>query len=348
MNLEKSISKVLEATGPLEPLPTTRELGEQFSVSHVTVSRSLRRMLEGGILWQAHSGRFYRAKDEASLARPRPVGCLVRSLSGWGAWYEGIMAGVGRACEVESRGILVQPAADLVRQRGPGEKTRFLPQNQQQQLLTRYLDRNPKETVRLLLDDAWSDKVIRMEAGRLGLARMLMRPGPIEGMQSCYPNFEQGALLGLFHLLEEGYEDIYFVQPYLSYPTTSHLEKSFVQAFKRLGGNSARFKLWRSDGASEFPSLIAELKRKRKRRSALVCPEDNFSVLLLRYLREAGLQVPKQVGLLGAMGTRILQAEKVSCLKIDFIELGERAVTGPFGEDGHALVDFTFERGGTT
>lgn len=346
MSLEKSVLKLLDGANPSGPLPTTRELGERFGVSHVTVSRVLRRLADSGTLWQADSGRFYKA--ERALARARPVGCLVRSLSAWAAWYEGIMTGVGRACEAEGRGILVHPITDFVKQSGPGEAASFLSDQKQQAILSHYLDRHLKETERLLLDDSWSDAVLQREATRLRSACILLRPSPVAGMDACFPDYAQGALLGLSHLLGCNYREIIFVQPYDNYATTKQMEQAFSEVFRSLSASSAKFQVFQSRGAEAFPELIGQLKSKREERVALVCPEDNFSVVLLRALRESGITVPGSVGLLGGMGTGILADAGISRLSVDFEALGECAVTSRFSSQSRPCINFKLQAGDTT
>lgn len=80
-------------------------------------------------------------------------------------------------------------------------------------------------------------------------------------------------------------------------------------------------------GTETFGELSQRLARKTVHRTALVCPEDNFAVALLASLREAGVSVPDDVGLLAGMGTEILERAGISRLSVDFVDLGRRAVT---------------------
>lgn len=327
MDLESLIVKELAAGDPLAPLPTTRELGERFGISHVTVSRVLRKLAETGKLWQAHSGRFYAAEAEAQLSRPRPVGCLVRSLSGWAAWYERIMTGVSLGCEMEERGILVHPVADMVIQAAPDARASFMGKSAQRKVMERYIQRHAGSEQKLLLDDTWSDAVLREYAARLPPARLLLRPSPVAAVPSIHPDYAQGAMLGLSHLLGLGYKKICFVQPYKSYATTREFERAFTAAVDAIGVVGLQYEVFESDGTEGFGSLARRLKTKAGRGTALVCPEDNFSVSLLASLEEVGIELPGQVGLLGGMGTEILARAGISRLVVDFVELGRRAVT---------------------
>lgn len=349
MDLEDSIVKELKGRDVLSPLPTTRELGERLGKSHVTVSRVLRKMAEEGRLWQAHSGRFYAAAAEAQLSRPRPVGCLVRSMSGWAAWYERIMTGVSLGCEAEERGILVHPVANMVVQSAPDAPASFLRASEQRKVMERYLQRHEGSEQKLLLDDTWSDAVLRKYADQLPPARLLLRTSPVDAIPSLHPNFPQGAMLGLSHLLGLGWKRIIFVQPYKDYATTRELETAFAAAVGAIGDVGLDFEVFESDGSERFGELVKRLKPKAAEGTALVCPEDNFSVALLAALREAGIDIPGKVALLGGMGTRILTDAGVSRLSVDFVELGRRAVTTRARDWTENLtIPFVLERDATT
>lgn len=349
MDLESLIVKELKAGDLMTPLPTTRELGERFGVSHVTVSRILRKLADAGTLWQAHSGRFYAAEAEAQLSRPRPVGCLVRSLSGWAVWYERIMTGVSLGCEMEERGILVHPVADLVQQAAPDAPASFMGKSAQRKVMERYIHRHVGSEQKLLLDDNWSDAVLREYADRLPPARLLLRSSLVAEIPSIHPDFPQGAMLGLSHLLGLGYKKICFVQPYKSYATTDEFERAFTAAIQSIGDVGVEYEVFRSDGTENFGKLSRRLKTKAAQGTAVLCPEDNFAVALLARLREAGVDVPGRVALLAAMGTEILERAGVSRLSVDFVELGRRAVTTRAKDWTENLtLPFSLIRDGTT
>jgi len=170
----------------------------------VILLQDLRKLADAGALWQAHSGRFYSPEAKEQLSRPHPVGCLVRSLSGWAAWYERIMTGVSLGCEFEERGILVHPVANMVVQSAPDSTASFMGKAAQRKLMERYIQRHKSVERKLLLDDIWSDTVLREYADRLPPARLLLRPSPVEEIPSIHPDYAHGAMLGLSHLLGLG------------------------------------------------------------------------------------------------------------------------------------------------
>lgn len=255
------------------------------------------------------------------------AGCLVRSLSGWAAWYERIMTGVSLGCELEERGILVHPVADLVVQPAPDGAASFLGKAAQRKLMDRYIQRHAGAERKLLLDDIWSDAVLREYADRLPPARLLLRPSPVPEIPSIHPDYAHGAMLGLSHLLGLGYKKIHFVQPYQYYPTTREFERAFTAAVRAIGEVGIHYEVIESHGTEGFGKLSQRLATKAARGTALVCPEDNFAVALLERLRRAGVSVPDHVGLLAGMGTEILERAGISRLSVDFVDLGRRAVT---------------------
>lgn len=349
MDLETQIVKVLKAGDSLAPLPTTRELGERFGVPHVSVSKVLRKLADEGTLWQAHSRRFYPAEAKAQLSRPRPVGCLVRSLSGWAAWYEQIMTGVSLGCEKEERGILVHPVADMVVQAAPALSASFMGKNTQRKIMERFIRRHAGSEQKLLLDDIWSDAILREYAGRLPPARMLLRSSPLKEVPSIHPDYEQGAMLGLSHLLGMGFNKIKLVQPYANYATTREFEQAFTTAIRAIGVGGLDFEVVESQGAESFGELARRLKIENGTRTGLICPEDNFAVALLNVLRDAAVDVPGRVGLLAGMGTTILKEDGISRLSVDFVEMGRRAVTTRAENwQENLTVPFTLTRDQTT
>lgn len=327
MGLEKQITDLLNEGNALEPLPTTRELGERYEVSHVTVSRVLRKLTDAGVLWQAHSGRFYASAAKEQLSRPRPVGCLVRSLSGWSAWYERIMTGVSLGCELEERAILVHPVADLVKQTAPDQLATFMDEKAQRKVIERYIQRHAGSEQKLLLDSTWSDSVLKNYADKLPPARLLLRSSSVKDIPSIHPDFAQGALLGLSHLLGLSYKKIIFVQPSRNDGPMCEFESAFSSAIKAIGDLGIAYEVAYTHGTEGFDKLSRRLASKASKGTALVCPEDNFAVALFAFLQSTGVSVPKDIGLLAGMGTEILKRAGISSLNVDFVELGRRAVT---------------------
>lgn len=76
---------------------------------------------------------------------------------------------------------------------------------------------------------------------------------------------------------------------------------------------------------SQRAALLDTLQR-TKRRTAILCPEDNVSTFLAAGLRTRSCDWPGQIGLLSVMGTDVVVDAKISCLRYDFRALGRLAV----------------------
>ena len=60
--LEKTVRQLVtsKAWDINQPLPTTRELGDQHQVSNASACRLLKRLDEEGVIWRRDNGRYYR------------------------------------------------------------------------------------------------------------------------------------------------------------------------------------------------------------------------------------------------------------------------------------------------
>lgn len=348
MSLETQVLSALPSPdAALEPLPTTRALGDRFGVSHVTVSRVLRRLADEGKLWQADNGRFYHPRAADSLAKIRPVSCLVRSINGWAAWYQQIMKGVSLVCEEQDRGIFLNPISALIRQQSPVALATYASTEEQRETFEAYLKRNEERAEFVLLDDAWSDEILCDYGKRLVSPRMLLRPSPCPEIESFYPDYAQGSMLALSHLLGRGFKRFLFVQPYPNYQVPRHFQAVFQDAFASIGGIDARLEVFETLGSERFPALLAQLAAS-KERVALICPEDNFSVALLHALHEAAFDLPGKIGLLAAMGSPMLENAHLTRVVVDFCEIGQKAVQGTPDYNRGPCVRFSLKVGATT
>lgn len=324
--LEADILRLLRKTDTVTtPLPTTRELGERFNLSHVTVARVMKRMVEDKLLWQSKGGRFYSPEAEALLARPQPVGCLIRGINAWASWYPHLMGGVSDTCEGSGRGMLIHPVNVLLKQERPDARPGYASPKEQQAALQTYMRVHASECAITILDDLWDDEVLARYASEMPSPRMLLRVCAVEGVESAYPDYEQGALLAVSHFLSRGYEKVIVARPFRGYGTVDQIVAAFEKTSSVLGGGDT-VKVVELDGNPKNLTWLKAIARSHKR-VGIFCPEDNFSVALHENIVAAGYRIPEDVGILAGLGSEMVSDRGFSSLSVNFEQLGRLAAS---------------------
>lgn len=350
---EKSISDAILARlhgyeDPSVPLPSTRTLGKLLGTSHVTVAKVLRQMSEQGQLWRSETGRYYPSAAEFIFDAPPPVTCFLRNISAWAGWYTQLMEGMGRACEQSGRGLLLHPIGSLLEQPTPEALPVVLPWQEQVNLLDNLLLRTQDSGQSLILDDLWDDRALAAHADKLQGARILLRPCQLPQIRSVMPNFTQGALLALSHLLARGFEKIWIVRPFPG-EVVDAVTNAFEEAAESIGAESLQLEILDETHGADTAGVIRRL-RGQKQRIGIYCVEENFAIALFNALNSAGVKVPQQAGLMAGWGTVSAKHLGLSSLKLDLHHLGSLAVSledsalHPF----RPVIDFSLHAGIST
>lgn len=346
--VEDQLLQIARANAPHEPLPPTRSLGERLDVSYSTVARVLQRLAAAGKLWQHPNGRFYPATAKAVLDRPKPVACLTRRLELCSELYRELLEGISAGCGAERRTMLLWHDELLVNHNNPAEPPVFATVQQQRAILGDFLERHGAAAGGFLLDHVWSDEVLREHAAALRPAVVLVRRCTVPGISNIYADFNGGALHALGHLLGRGYEHIVPVEPFQGDPSIDDFLATAEAAARSLGCADRLAKRTNAATAPQRQALIRKVAAE-KRRVALLCPEDNVARLLLEGLREAGVDCPRNVGLLSVMGTDIASQTGLSCVRYDFREIGKSAVRLLRAPDpASEAIDASLTQGATT
>lgn len=325
-SLSVRLRQVLSKAPADRPLPTTRQLGQNFDVANTTVHRVLRDFALTGEIWQhPTSGRYYPATARALLERPKPIACLIRRLELGSELYREILEGISSGCGERRRTMLLWHDELLLNHPNPNEPPVFSPVLQQRAILDGFLNRHGESAGGFLLDHVWSDDTLNSHAARLKPAVVLFRTCQLAGCSNIHADFRAGALKALAHLLGRGYEHIIPVAPFAGDPAVAEFFSALEVAAKELNCRQRMLPVARASTATERRSLIERMRRKA-RRTALLCPEDNVAVLLHGAAREAGLRLPERMGLLSVMGTDFATKAGISCLCYDFRALGRMAV----------------------
>lgn len=316
------------ATAPAhEPLPTTRELGERFGVANTTVFRALRNLIADGRIWQQPtSGRYYPAAARDILHRPKPVACLVRRLELCSELYRELLEGVSAGCGERRRTMLLWHDELLVNHPDPHEPPRFAGLAQQQAILDDFCVRHGDTAGGFLLDHLWHDDALRNHAEKLSPGVVLFRHCGVDAIGNIAADFHAGALKALAHLLGRGYDSICPIEPFRGDPAVVEFLSALTAAADELGCRDRLVPAIPAHTTAARDGVIASLKRRSAKRTALLCPEDNVAMLLAESARAAGLRCPENVGVLTVMGTDLATRAKITCLRYDFREMGRRAV----------------------
>ncbi|MEY4938412.1 MAG: hypothetical protein RIQ93_147 [Verrucomicrobiota bacterium] len=326
VDLAERIRHSLKSVPTDRPLPTTREFGLRFGVANTTVFRVLQRLTTDGEIWQhPTSGRYYPATARALLDRPKPVACLIRRLELGSEQYRELLEGISVSCGALHRTMLLWHDELLVNHPDPHEPPVFAPVAQQRAILNNFLERHGAAAGGFVLDHVWTDDALRVNIARLKPAVVLFRSCSIDGIHNVRADFRSGALKALAHLLGRGFEQIIPVEPFAGDPAVTEFNSALVAAAGELGCRN-RLSDVEVGRTEKERSLIIERLRRSTRRSALVCPEDNITMLLRAAMTAGGIACPDRVGLLSAMGTDLATKAGISCLRYDFRALGRRAV----------------------
>jgi DNA-binding LacI/PurR family transcriptional regulator len=201
----------------------------------------------------------------------------------------------------------------------------FASPREQRLILTGFLDRHGGASGGFILDHVWSDDALQSFGERLQPAVVLFRSCDLPNVANVRANFRVGSLMALTHLLGQGYQRILPVLPFDGDPAVDEFFVALAAAADESGSRARLGKIERATNNVERAALIDSLRGER-RRTALVCPEDNVALFLASAARAAGLSCPEQVGLLSAMGTDFASRAGITHLRHDFRAMGRLAV----------------------
>ena len=309
-----------------QPLPTTRELGERFRVANTTVFRLLRELARTGEIWQHPvNGRYYLPGARATIDRPKPVACVFRRLELASELYRELLEGISAGCGALGRTMLLWHDELLVNHPDAAEPPAFARVAQQRVILHDFLTRHGNAAGGFILDHIWSDDALKTEIVNLKPAVMLFRSCSLPEIGNVRADFRAGAFKALAFLLGRGFEQIIPVTPFHGDPAVEEFQVALTSVAAELDCRTRIATPAPASSAVERTSLLQRLKR-TTRRTALICPEDNVAMLLLKAVREAGLSCPGQIGVTSVMGTDFASRAGLTCLRYDFRKLGKAAV----------------------
>lgn len=308
----------------LKPLPSTRALGERFGVSHGTVFRLLSRMEGDGHVWRHANGRFYPALAGKVLGRGKPLAVILRRMQTWSSLCREVLEGFTDECSDRDRPILWFHNRHLVKQESAESGVVLASIRAQKTMLQEFRLHHGDSVGGILLDEVWKDEAIRgVFPPEIPLASF-SRLSSIPNIGAVVADFKAGALLAISHLLANGFDKIYLIDPLPGYEPSANFISEARTVFHEIAGRDLpQTHVTELHTASQRTELVRMLSL-TKSRVGLICPEDNVALALAGQLRESGLLGVRH-GLVSVMGTSILPSKDITCVKYDFREMGRQA-----------------------
>lgn len=325
-DIAAAILKLVAGAPADRPLPTTRELGKRHRVASATAYRMLQKLTQEGTVWQhPTSGRFYPSSARVLLDRPKPVACVIRRLELDSEQYRELLEGISLGCGDLRRSMLLWHDQLLVNHPLPREAPVFASVAEQRAILEEFLDRHGEPAGGFILDHVWDDEALHDFRRRLQPAVILFRTCNVDGITSVRADFRSGAFKVLTHLLGRGYEYLIPIQPFANDPAVAEFFAALNKAADETGCRDRISPPVMGSTEVERTSLVRQLTA-AKRRTALICPEDNVATFIVGQLRAAGNECPARIGMFSAMGTDVATKSGLSCLRYDYRAMGKRAV----------------------
>ena len=146
-------------------------------------------------------------------------------------------------------------------------------------------------------------------------------------------NYKTGRRVGKF-LKNAGYEEFYYLAPSVLSDTQNERYRGFRDFFRENGTLLPKENLYKSDleNDNSFRFIAEALKRRQrteKKRLGLFCLNDLFAVKIISYLNKVGVNVPREVGVVGYDNLPVAaeSALAVTTVSYSFKELSEKALS---------------------
>jgi hypothetical protein len=306
-----------------QPLPTTRELGEQHYVSNATACRLLKRLDEQGVIWRRDNGRYYPNASRRLFERRKPYACLIRKLQHWSRMYHAIMSGFSQAFGRSKTSMLFVHDEGLVRHADTAHPPVHAGLAAQRAALAEFFHHHEDQFAGLLFDDVWLDEALARFSDELTNAVVVCRTTTLPQLSSVSVDFEGGAMMAVAHLYARGFEEIWIAVPFANSAPVDLMLAATLKAAAGLGSPIDRKNICPAATPTDRERLLIRLKAGKKR-IGLFCLEDNVSLLLWHALNSSGVACPQRIGLLSGMGD-IVADLGVSSIRIDYEAIGRTA-----------------------
>ena len=175
----------------------------------------------------------------------------------------------------------------------------------------------------ILFDDVWLDEALAKFSDELDNAVVVCRTTTLPELSSVSVDFDSSALMAVGHFYARGYDEIWIAMPFANSAPVDLMQAATLRAATILGAPIESKNVCSAATPADRERLIARLKAAKKR-VGLFCLEDNMSLVLWRAFNEAGIDCPRQIGLMSGMGDIVIE-QGISSIKIDYEAIGRTA-----------------------
>ena len=294
-------------------LPTMQELGERFDLHASTIFRMLRDLADAGSVWQNPGGRFFSAASRNQILKGAPICFVGREMWKWSNLYHELIEGIAGVCSANGSPLVLLSTPSLVRQSDPAEPPLFASASIQKKELRPLLAASPRGCAGFILDHLWSEDALAA-ASFPGGDHLQLLFGSNPNIPVIAPDEKAGIELVHSYLAVNKFDDVVLVNPFKGDPAidaSTRLLREELKAFR----------------LREIPycNIGAEIKcilAYGKKRTCMICPEDNTSLAISNLLD--GKSGARRIQLLATQGTGMI-CSPIHRLHHDYKHLGKSA-----------------------
>ncbi len=317
---------------PGEKAPSLAALRQEFRVGTVTATRALQELQALGFLERRPgNGYFVKVPSRECLPRREMVGCLLRSnfVSRHDHYFDEIICGVQQAA--------LRGRVNLLWSHLAAQFCASWCDLSRENLLSAALEMNDM-VEGYLLDERVSDETARAILTRTGKPVVILNRTTSLPAFSVSPDYRRGMRELLSTLQRMGYHRFILAASGVEAFSQKEKELGFSLALEELGISRKNTAVlpdcMMQDMGESYRCFRQVWKTLLPGRTVVISAVDNFSPLLIQWLKRDGISVPKDLGVVSTDGLNAIVGEvnPISTLKVPTVEMGERALTLLLGE----------------
>jgi len=232
-----------------------------------------------------------------------------------------IMQGVDEGCGKLDRSILLIHDRVLFRQADSMSSVSRGSDLELAQALEDFLLVHADRLGGVLLEDLWPDNVLTKFRRRLCSGVVVYRHTALPYLGCVSADTDAAARLVIDYAKKMRFERLTILPGVRGYMPSEEMVAALRRAASSRFPRPRVFAMHAAPGRRDF---LADLRKQRKR-TLVVGIEDNIAAAALESIREMGIDMPEQVGLVSTMGTRIASDRSITIIGANFRRIGEEA-----------------------
>jgi DNA-binding transcriptional regulator YhcF (GntR family) len=298
-----------------KPLPSLRQLADDFDLHSTTIFRILHDLETEGLVWQGPSRRFFASSSKSQTLKGKPICFIGRQIQDWCQLYQEILEGAAEVCSANGSPLILHPAQNLVQVPIQLEPAILASEAEQIVELKRLIKTIPKGCAGFILDHLWSDAALRALKFPAGQCVQLLS-GTGQYAKVISPNYEAGSQLISNYVTSRAFDQVYLVE---ANPEEPLLHSSIGQMKETLANLSTHSFSFYDTPAVD--AAIAEIGP----HCCFICTEDNTALGLAdRILASPSATKFDMIEMLAIQGTGVVKAPHTR-LRYDYRRLGRAA-----------------------